>query len=213
VRWRAVPELQQPLVSKAGQLVDALVADLDQLQPAAGIAVLLDDNFAALLAFGWVERRPRSGGRGGAFGGLLLAAAAAAGQTEGREPAAGDHGVRVPAKDHVGSGGDGLIRRCARLADGVAGDLAGKAGAKNDLAGDVGSLDRGDHIPEDDFLNCLRIDTGALDQFSDDDLAEIERMQNELRADSGNIILMPEGTTASLLHERALWIAEICKER
>lgn len=44
-----------------------------------------------------------------------------------------------------------------------------------------------------------------------DDLDEIETMVSELGADRARVILMPEGTTGSVLKERGLWIAEICK--
>ncbi|HWF47796.1 MAG TPA: hypothetical protein VG168_12375, partial [Bryobacteraceae bacterium] len=44
-----------------------------------------------------------------------------------------------------------------------------------------------------------------------EDLDEIEAMVSELGADRARVILMPEGITASTLHERGLWIAEICK--
>ncbi|HEX4230823.1 MAG TPA: 7-carboxy-7-deazaguanine synthase QueE [Bryobacteraceae bacterium] len=44
-----------------------------------------------------------------------------------------------------------------------------------------------------------------------EDLDEIETMVNELGADRARVILMPEGVTASTLHERGLWIAEVCK--
>lgn len=47
---------------------------------------------------------------------------------------------------------------------------------------------------------------------SAEDLTEIEAMRTEVGADPANIILMPEGTSSSRLHERALWLAEICKE-
>jgi 7-carboxy-7-deazaguanine synthase len=46
-----------------------------------------------------------------------------------------------------------------------------------------------------------------------DDLAEIERMTNELGAPAADVILMPEGTNRDALRERGLWLAEICKER
>jgi len=47
---------------------------------------------------------------------------------------------------------------------------------------------------------------------SPDDRLEIRRLVDCLRADSDKVILMPEGVDASTLRERALWIAEICKE-
>lgn len=44
-----------------------------------------------------------------------------------------------------------------------------------------------------------------------EDLGEIETMVGEFGVDRARVILMPEGITASTLHERGLWIAEICK--
>ncbi|HEX4809270.1 MAG TPA: 7-carboxy-7-deazaguanine synthase QueE [Bryobacteraceae bacterium] len=44
-----------------------------------------------------------------------------------------------------------------------------------------------------------------------EDLAEIETIVAELGADRSHVVLMPEGTSGSVLHERGLWIAEICK--
>ena len=48
---------------------------------------------------------------------------------------------------------------------------------------------------------------------SPDDLAEIEAVRRECSAAASNVILMPEGTHRDTLHQRALWIAEICKAR
>ncbi len=48
---------------------------------------------------------------------------------------------------------------------------------------------------------------------SPSDLEEIAAMQSDLEAPATSIILMPEGVNASVLHERAVWLAEICKER
>jgi 7-carboxy-7-deazaguanine synthase len=48
---------------------------------------------------------------------------------------------------------------------------------------------------------------------SDDDLPEIETVREVCNAASSQVILMPEGVTREVLHERALWIAEICKVR
>jgi 7-carboxy-7-deazaguanine synthase len=45
-----------------------------------------------------------------------------------------------------------------------------------------------------------------------DDLAEIRGLAAALGADPGRIILMPEGVDAAILRERAVWLAEICKE-
>ncbi len=44
------------------------------------------------------------------------------------------------------------------------------------------------------------------------DLAEIRSLVAELEAPPEKVILMPEGVTADVLHERGVWIAEICKE-
>jgi 7-carboxy-7-deazaguanine synthase len=46
---------------------------------------------------------------------------------------------------------------------------------------------------------------------SPDDLDEINEIRDDLRAKGQRIILMPEGTNPELLHERGLWLAEICK--
>jgi 7-carboxy-7-deazaguanine synthase len=46
-----------------------------------------------------------------------------------------------------------------------------------------------------------------------DDLQEIDEMQRELGADAAHIMVMPEGTSSAVLHERSLWLVEICKER
>jgi 7-carboxy-7-deazaguanine synthase len=45
-----------------------------------------------------------------------------------------------------------------------------------------------------------------------DDLDEVRAIVAALRADSGRVILMPEGTEPSVLRERSVWLAEICKE-
>lgn len=44
-----------------------------------------------------------------------------------------------------------------------------------------------------------------------EDLAEIRELVIELEADRRNVILMPEGTSPEVLHERSLWLAELCK--
>ena len=43
------------------------------------------------------------------------------------------------------------------------------------------------------------------------DLGEIQEMLDQLGADRGKVILMPEGVDAAVLHERSLWLAEIAK--
>src|SRR5438477_4277790 len=43
------------------------------------------------------------------------------------------------------------------------------------------------------------------------DLPEVRQLVASLNADRERVILMPEGTTQAKLHERALWIAEVCK--
>jgi 7-carboxy-7-deazaguanine synthase len=43
------------------------------------------------------------------------------------------------------------------------------------------------------------------------DLDEVRRLVRALQAPSSRVILMPEGTDAATLHERAIWLAEICK--
>lgn len=46
-----------------------------------------------------------------------------------------------------------------------------------------------------------------------DDLSEIEAIRNELGAPAAQIVLMPEGTQREVVHERGLWLVEICKSR
>ena len=43
------------------------------------------------------------------------------------------------------------------------------------------------------------------------DLAELEQVREASGAAIEQVILMPEGTTTGTLHERALWLAEVCK--
>ena len=45
------------------------------------------------------------------------------------------------------------------------------------------------------------------------DLDEIERMLDEIGAERDRVLLMPEGTTSSVLAERSVWLVEVCKER
>jgi len=47
---------------------------------------------------------------------------------------------------------------------------------------------------------------------SANDLGEIDEMRNALSAESGRIVLMPEGTDRDSLRQRGLWLAEICKK-
>ncbi len=44
-----------------------------------------------------------------------------------------------------------------------------------------------------------------------EDLAEIQRMLDEIAADRAKVILMPEGIDGAVLRERGLWLAEIAK--
>lgn len=44
------------------------------------------------------------------------------------------------------------------------------------------------------------------------DLAEIQQICSDLRAERSRIVLMPEGTQRDVLRERGVWLAEICKE-
>ena len=46
---------------------------------------------------------------------------------------------------------------------------------------------------------------------SPQDLVEIESMLEEISADRGRVVLMAEGTDATTIRERAVWITEICK--
>jgi 7-carboxy-7-deazaguanine synthase len=43
------------------------------------------------------------------------------------------------------------------------------------------------------------------------DVAEIKKMIDEIDADRGRVVLMPEGTDAETVRERALWLVELCK--
>jgi 7-carboxy-7-deazaguanine synthase len=44
------------------------------------------------------------------------------------------------------------------------------------------------------------------------DLDEVRMLTGSLRADRERVILMPEGIDPARLRERAVWLAEICKE-
>ena len=44
-----------------------------------------------------------------------------------------------------------------------------------------------------------------------EDVAEAVALTRQLGADSRNVILMPEGVDATVLRERSVWLAEICK--
>jgi len=46
----------------------------------------------------------------------------------------------------------------------------------------------------------------------EDDLGEIKDLVAQLRANPQRVVLMPEGTDAEVLRERAVWLVEICKE-
>ncbi len=48
---------------------------------------------------------------------------------------------------------------------------------------------------------------------SPEDLAEIEAIRNTCHAHPEQVILMPEGVSREALRQRALWVAEICKEK
>jgi 7-carboxy-7-deazaguanine synthase len=45
-----------------------------------------------------------------------------------------------------------------------------------------------------------------------EDMPEVRALIETLQADSGRVILMPEGTDPDVLRDRGLWLAEICKE-
>jgi len=45
-----------------------------------------------------------------------------------------------------------------------------------------------------------------------EDLAEVRAMVAEIGAGNGNVVLMPEGVSASVLAERGRWLVEICKQ-
>ena len=44
------------------------------------------------------------------------------------------------------------------------------------------------------------------------DLEEVRALVGDLKADRERVILMPEGTDRERLRERALWLAEVCKD-
>jgi len=44
------------------------------------------------------------------------------------------------------------------------------------------------------------------------DMPELRGLITSLRADPGKVILMPEGVDTSVLRERGVWLAEICKQ-
>ena len=46
---------------------------------------------------------------------------------------------------------------------------------------------------------------------SPENAGKIRTLAAQLRAPAERVILMPEGTAPAVLHERALWLAEICK--
>ena len=46
---------------------------------------------------------------------------------------------------------------------------------------------------------------------SPEDMAEIARMIEDIRADRSRVVLMAEGTTSDAIRERAPWLTEICK--
>ncbi len=45
-----------------------------------------------------------------------------------------------------------------------------------------------------------------------DDLSEVRSLAEQLDAEPGRIVLMPEGTNPAVLRERALWLVELCKQ-
>lgn len=46
----------------------------------------------------------------------------------------------------------------------------------------------------------------------EDDIVEIKALVTRLQANPQRVVLMPEGTDAELLRERAAWIVELCKQ-
>jgi 7-carboxy-7-deazaguanine synthase len=46
---------------------------------------------------------------------------------------------------------------------------------------------------------------------SPDDLPEIETILKDTGADRSRVLLMPEGTTAEAIYERARWLVDLCK--
>jgi 7-carboxy-7-deazaguanine synthase len=46
---------------------------------------------------------------------------------------------------------------------------------------------------------------------SPSDLDEVDKIVGDLDADRSHVILMPEGTDAQTLKERASWLVDVCK--
>jgi 7-carboxy-7-deazaguanine synthase len=46
---------------------------------------------------------------------------------------------------------------------------------------------------------------------SPEDMKEIAKMLDDIQADRSRVVLMAEGTTSDVIHERSAWLAEICK--
>ena len=44
-----------------------------------------------------------------------------------------------------------------------------------------------------------------------EDIADVRELVRAVNADAAKVILMPEGIDAGVLHERGVWLAEICK--
>jgi 7-carboxy-7-deazaguanine synthase len=44
-----------------------------------------------------------------------------------------------------------------------------------------------------------------------EDIEEVNSLVAEIEADRNKVILMPEGVDAGVLHERSVWLAELCK--
>jgi 7-carboxy-7-deazaguanine synthase len=44
-----------------------------------------------------------------------------------------------------------------------------------------------------------------------EDLQELRCLLDDLGANAGRVIVMPEGTDREVLQERSVWLAEICK--
>jgi 7-carboxy-7-deazaguanine synthase len=47
---------------------------------------------------------------------------------------------------------------------------------------------------------------------SEEDIAEIRALVTRVQANPQKVVLMPEGTDADTLHERAAWMVEMCKQ-
>ncbi len=87
--------------------------------------------------------------------------------------AAGDDDLGVAGLDPAGGGVDRLEAGAADAVDGVGGHLDGQAGLDGGVARDVAVLHDLADAAEDDLVDLLALDAGALDGLPDDGGAEV----------------------------------------